>query len=71
MSFPAEPQAAVRRAFSINTTKGEYIVEGMQKTVSERLKGMEQRVRDGTYGVCDELDVDAVREDIEDITADM
>ncbi len=45
--------------------------DGMQKTVCERLKEMEQKVKDGAYGVCDELDVDAVREDIEDITADM
>lgn len=43
----------------------------MQKTVCERLKETEQKVRDGGYGIGDELDVDAVREDIEDITADM
>ena len=47
------------------------MVSGMQETVCERLKEMERKVREGAYGLEDELDVDAVRDDLEDITADM
>lgn len=44
---------------------------GEQKTICERLKEIEAKVRDGAYGEADNVDLDAFREDLQDITADM
>lgn len=46
-------------------------MDGMQLTIYERLKEIQAKVRDGAFGVDDDLDVESFREELDDLTADM
>jgi len=46
-------------------------MNGLQKTICERLKDLVRKVEEGQYGEGDDLAEDALEEDIEAITDDL
>jgi len=46
-------------------------MDGIQKTVYERLQELAQKVKDGYYGKDDDFDLETYESDVTDITADM
>ena len=47
------------------------MINGNQTAAHQRLKDILAKLRDGAYGVGDQLDVDALNDDLDDVTADM
>lgn len=43
-------------------------MEGIQKTAAEGLRDLARRAEEGAYGQGDEFDVDALQDDLDDLT---